>query len=234
MSDDRDVHKKHRERLRTRFDREGLEGFQDHEALELLLFYTNPQGDVNPVAHRLMQRFGSFHRVLEATPEQLMEVKGVGGQTARLICLVAALHRRYCQDGIRYRATGHALDSTEKMAHFLAPALSARQDENAVVACVDAKLRPICCEYVSKGTARSSEILSRRIAEIAVRHSAPAVILAHNHPRGCAEPSTEDFETTQRLRALLQGLDIELVDHIVIGDGEYVSLRDYGAFDAAL
>lgn len=231
MSDDSNVHKLHRERVRARFDREGLEGFHDHEALELLLFYANWQGDMNPVAHRLMQRFGSFHRVLEATPEQLMEVNGVGEQSARLICLVAALHRRYCQDGVRYRASGHALDSTEKMAHFLMPALAALREEATVVACVDAKLRPICCDCISRGTARTNDVLSRRIAELAMLNNAPAVIVAHNHPRGHAGPSPEDIRTTQQLYKLLAGLDVELIDHIVIGDGEYASLRDYGVFD---
>ena len=106
MSGEGGVHKNHRDRMRARFDAEGLAGFHDHEALELLLYYVYPQGDVNPVAHRLMKRFGSFHRVLEASPEQLMEVPGVGQSAARMLTMVFQIGLRCCQDGVRYRYVG--------------------------------------------------------------------------------------------------------------------------------
>lgn len=225
-----EVHKNHRERVRIRFDAEGIAGFHDHEVLELLLFYVYPQGDVNPVAHRLMKQFGSFHQVLEATPEQLMAVEGVGPSAARMLHLVFEIGRRYCQDSIRYREGSHELDSTEKIAHYLAPQLAALAGEVTAVACVDARLRPICCEIVSRGTVNASEVIVRRIAEIAVRNHAPAVVLAHNHPRGRAHASVEDIDSTKMLRESLLGLGVELIDHIILGDGEYISLRDYGVF----
>lgn len=225
-----EVHKNHRERVRARFDAEGISGFHDHEVLELLLFYVYPQGDVNPIAHRLMKQFGSFHRVLEATPEQLMAVEGVGPSAARMLHMVFEIGRRYCQDGIRYREGRHELDSTEKIAHYLAPQLAGLSNEMTVVACVDARLRPICCEIVSRGSVSASELIIRRIAEIAVRNHAPAVVLAHNHPRGRALASHEDIESTRRLQESLSRLDVQLIDHIILADGEYVSLRDYGVF----
>ena len=225
-----EVHKKHRERMRARFDAEGIGTFHDHEALELLLYYVYPQGDVNPIAHRLLKRFGSFHQVLESTPEQLMSVEGVGPAAARMLHLMFEIGRRYCQDSVRYREGNHELDSTEKIAHYLAPQLAALSGEVTAVACMDARLRPICCEVVSRGTVNASELVVRRIAEIAVRHHAPAVVLAHNHPRGRAHASTEDIESTMMLRESLIGLGVELIDHIILGDGEYISLRDYGVF----
>ena len=223
------VHKNHRERIRDRFDQEGLSGFHDHEVLELLLFYAIPQGDVNPIAHRLIKRFGSFHRVLEATPEQLMAVEGIGAHTARMLHLVFEIGRRYCHDGVRHRESRQELDSTQKIAYYIAPQLAGLPHEVTAIICVDVRLRPICCEIVSKGTVTGSELLVRRIAEVAVRNHAPAVILAHNHPRGRACASLEDLESTRQLRKSLVSLDIELIDHIILADGEYVSLRDYGA-----
>lgn len=224
------VHKNHRERMRNRFDEGGLEGFHDHEVLELLLYYVIPQGDVNPIAHRLIGRFGSFHRVLEATPEQLMAVEGVGANTARMLHMVFEIGRRYCMDSIRHRERGKELDSTQKIAHYLAPQLSGLSSEVTAIICVDPRLRPICCEIVSRGTVSGSEVLIRRIAETAVRNHAPAVILSHNHPRGRACASLADMESTKKLRDSLAKLDIQLIDHIILGDGEYVSLRDYGVF----
>ena len=225
-----EVHKNHRERMRARLDADGITGFHDHEVLEVLLYYVYPQGDVNPVAHHLLKKFGSFHRVLEATPEQLTAVEGVGPSAARMLHLVFEIGRRYCQDGIRYREGRHELDSTEKIAHYLAPQLAGLTSEITAVACIDARLRPICCETVSRGTVNASELIVRRIAEIAVRNQAPAVVLAHNHPRGRANASLEDVESTKLLRESLSSLGVELIDHIILGDGEYVSLRDYGVF----
>lgn len=223
------VHKNHRERVRDRFDAGGLSGFHDHEVLELLLFHAIPQGDVNPIAHRLIKQFGSFHRVLEATPEQLMAVEGVGAHTARMIHLVFEIGRRYCLDGVRCREGRQELDSTQKIAHYIAPMLAGLPHEVTAIVCVDVRLRPICCEIVSKGTVKGSELLVRRIAEVAVRNHAPAVILAHNHPRGRACASLEDLESTRYLRKALVSLEIELIDHVILADGEYVSMRDYGA-----
>ena len=231
MSGEGGVHKNHRERMRARFDAEGLAGFHDHEALELLLYYVYPQGDVNPVAHRLMKRFGSFHQVLEASPEQLMEVPGVGQSAARMLTMVFQIGLRCCQDGVRYREGRHELDSTEKMAKYIAPQMAGLSAEASAVVCVDSRLRPIDYEFVSKGTVRATEVMVRRIAEIAVRSSATAVILAHSHPRGRAAASPEDFETTRQLQTALRRIGIELLDHIVLGDGEYISLRDYGALE---
>ena len=231
MSGDGEIHKNHRERMRARFDAEGIMGFHDHEALELLLYYVYPQGDVNPIAHRLMKRFGSFHRVLEATPEQLMEVQGVGKSAARMLTMVFQIGLRCCQDSVRYREGRHELNTTAKMANYIAPQLAGLSVEVSAVVCVDASLRPICCEFVSKGTVRATEVTVRRLTEIAVRSNATAIILAHNHPRGRAAASPEDFETTRQLQTSLRRIGIELLDHIVLGDGEYISLRDYGALE---
>ena len=225
------VHKNHRERMRARLDADGISGFHDHEVLEILLYYVYPQGDVNPIAHRLLKHFGSFHRVLEATPEQMMAVEGVGPSAARMLHLVFEIGRRYCQDGVRHRESRQELDSTQKIAYYIAPQLAGLPHEVTAIVCVDVRLRPICCEIVSKGTVMGSELLVRRIAEIAVRNHAPAVILAHNHPRGRAVASLEDLASTKQLRQSLVSLEIELVDHIILADGEYVSMRDYGALN---
>ncbi len=228
---EREVHRKHRERVRNRFDESGIQGFASHEVLELLLFYVYPQGDVNPIAHRLIDRFGSFYRVLEASPEQLMTVQGIGEQAARLLHLVFQIGMRYHQDGLAYRSKNTKLDSTEKMAHFFAARFSGLPVEVTAIACVDASLRPICCELVSRGAPTASELLVHRIAQSAVRNHAPAVILMHNHPRGKAEASSEDCHATRELRCALESLGVQLIDHIVLGETEYASMRDYGMFE---
>jgi hypothetical protein len=115
-----EIHKNHRTRMRERLDADGLHTFHDHEALEMLLYYVYPQGDVNPVAHRLMNKFGCFHRVLEATPDQLIAVEGIGESAARLLHLVFQFCQRYHQDCAAYRAKGIPLKSTKQLAYYLA------------------------------------------------------------------------------------------------------------------
>lgn len=228
MSEKEKVHQNHRERMRTRFDTEGLQNFHDHETLELLLYYVHAQGDVNPIAHRLLNQFGSLHQVLEASPQQLMTVKGVGESTARLLHLMFEIGMRYCQDSAQYRYGKHELDSTEKIAHYMAPQFVGRKAETAAVACLDTRLRPICCQFLGQGTVSANEVVVRQIAEIAMGNHAAAVVLMHNHPRGRASASGADFETTKQLYDSLHALSVELLDHIILGDGEYISMRDYG------
>ncbi len=220
------VHDGHRERLRVRFLKEGLENFEEHTALEFLLFYSRPQGDTNELAHRLIEHFGGFAAVLDAPLEDLMEVKGVGYQTAVLLKLVPEFSSFYLD---RRNAVGNVLDSTVKAGTFFLPKFVGKTSEVAYLACLDDKRKLLRCSCVAKhGIANSVAISTRKIVAEAVSANATGVILAHNHPRGVALPSPNDKLVTKQVMAALHFVNVRLVDHIVVADHDFVSMAESG------
>ena len=222
------VHKGHRERLKQRFLEEGLDNFTDVQVLELLLFYAIPQKDTNPIAHELLNHFGSLSRVLEAPVEELKKVDGIKGNASTLLALVTQLCRYYqvdCAQRIEI------LDSLEACGNYLVPRFFGRSRETVFLLCLDAKCKVLCCKEVGEGSVNSANISIRKVVETALNANATSVVLAHNHPSGVAVPSEEDILTTKRLYAALQAVEIVLADHIVVADGDYVSMAQTPRFD---
>lgn len=222
------IHNGHRDRLKERFLTMGLDGFDDHQALELLLFYALPQQDTNPLAHELLSRFGSLAGVCDATPDQLCSVPGVGRHTAILLSLVPEFTRRYLlsqADGLG------CLNTVEKIGAYLLPRFHGRHIEEAYLLCLDAKYKVLGCTRVSEGGPNFTHIDMRRVVETALHSKAVAVVLAHNHPSGVAVPSPEDHETTRALFRQLQVLGITLLDHIIVADADYVSMNQSGMLE---
>jgi len=221
------IHDGHRQRMKARFRTHGLDNFDEHSVLELLLFYAVPRGDVNPLAHRLLDRFGSLAAVLDAPPEELLCVDGVGENTATLLKLVPQVGRRY---EISRSAVGSILLTSAQRGEFIKPYFYAERDEVVYVICLDSKYKVIACRMVSRGSVNSTSVNSRKVVELALNCNASAVVLAHNHPSGIAIPSEEDEATTRTIRAALHAVDIRLVDHIVVADDDFVSMADNGLF----
>jgi len=221
------IHDGHRARLKKRFRENGLDSFEDHNALELLLFYALPRSDVNPLAHRLIDRFDSFDAVLDAPIDELCKVSGVGENTALLLKLVLAVNQRYMIS----RGRGEEiLDSTKKAGDFLVPRFFGERDEVVYMVCLDAKFKMINCKLMSRGSVNTANINVRKIVENALAFNSMSVILAHNHISGVALPSQEDKDTTRKIADALRAVDIVLTDHIIVADGDYVSMADNGFF----
>ncbi len=220
-----ELHKGHRARLKAEFMARGLTGMPDHKALELMLCFAIPQGDVNPLAHRLMDTFGTLSGVFNATPEQLMAVKGVGEHAACLIKLITALGGRYQADR---SCAGSILESTEQLGEYLAPEFFGQRNEITVVLCMDAKNKAILCRTLAEGSADSTPVDLRKILELALACNASQVVLAHNHISNIAMPSSEDIMATQLVSSILDPIDIRLRDHLIFASDDYVSLRDSG------
>lgn len=221
------IHTDHRRRVKNRFRNEGLDHFEELHALELLLFYAIPQGDVNPLAHRLLSHFGNLRHVLEAPAEQLMGVKGVGEHTAILLSLVRGLSQKYMTSG----DSAAPLNTMADCGSHLVNRFLGRRDEVVMLLCLDAKRAPLCCRVVSEGSVNAAEISTRKVVEAALAVNATSVILAHNHPSGIAVPSMPDIVTTRRMGTALAAVDIILEDHIVVAGRDYVSLRDSNYYD---
>ena len=195
------LHAGHRQRLKKRFDAVGLKGFEEHTLLELLLFYAIPQKDTNALAHELIRRFGSLDGVLQASMAQLMQVNGVGENAARMLKVVAAV----CQ------SCGQGLWE-DKLLNL------------------DAANTLICCEELGSGSLAQVSVGAGEVAQFCVRRGFERVILAHNHPSGLDCPSREDVAMTRKLQDLLQDLGVFLVDHFVITDRAFYSMKDHGLF----
>ena len=218
-------HKDHRKRMKARFLKEGLDSFDHHNILELMLFYAIPQGDTNPVAHRLLEEFGSFSGVLNASMENLCQVKGVGEHAATLIKLFAAVARPYLDDS---NSGGIFLTNTEEAGRYITPKFIGRTVETAYLICLDGKRKVTYCGILNEGSVDSVPIFVRSIVEKAIAVNASSVILAHNHPTGFALPSADDVRTTRLVAAALEPLSIRLLDPLVVAMGDCVSMKDSG------
>lgn len=220
-------HKGHRARLKAEFLTRGLSGMADHKALELLLCFAIPQGDVNPLAHRLIDTFGSLSGVFNATPEQLMAVTGVGEHAACLIRLIPALGGRYQADRSRL---GCILNTTERLGEYLAPEFFGQRNEITVLLCLDAKCKVLQCQQLAEGNPDSTSLNLRRLMEVALACNASQVVLAHNHISNIAAPSQEDIVATKMVYDAFRQIEISLRDHLIFAYDDFVSLRDSGVF----
>lgn len=219
------VHDGHRARLKQRFLRHGLDSFDDHSVLELLLFYAIPRRDTNELAHRLIERFGSLAGVFEARVEELMRVEGLGENAALLIKLVPQVSRRYA---ISKTAGERVIRSSEDAGRLLMPLFLYAREEIVYLICLDGKGRVISCKELSRGSVNETEVSVRAIVETALAQSAVSVILSHNHVDGFAIPSYEDEMTTRRIRSALLLVGITLADHIIVAGDDFVSFADSG------
>lgn len=222
------VHNEHRKRMKQKFRDNGLDALHDHETLELLLFYAIPRMNVNPIAHRLMKRFGSLYRVMEAPIEELLRVEGIGENSALLLHLCSELFRRCEIDRVEQNMKQMPLSSTNEIGAFMVPRFLGLRDEAVMLACVDNRGMVLDCQEIARGTVNEANVPVRRIVELAMLYNASGVILAHNHPNGLALPSREDIATTRRIQAGLDAVGIRLLDHIIVAEGDFVSLRDSG------
>lgn len=227
MANGSKVHSGHRQRLKARFLRDGLDNFEEHQVLELLLFYGIPQRDTNTIAHALLEKFGSLSRVLEAGPEELEQVPYVGENVTTLFKLVTAVSRYY---QVNCAMREQILNHIEDCGRYLMPFFYGRQFETVYLLCLDAKRKVLACEKVGQGGVNSAGVPIRQIVETALKCNASTAILAHNHPSGLAFPSPEDVQTTRRVAIALDAVDVELADHIVVADGEWVSMVDSGLY----
>ena len=219
------LHEGHRKRMKERFIKSDLDDFAPHNILELLLFYSIPRGDTNPVAHRLIDTFGSLSGVFDATPEELAKVDGVGENSAILISMIPQIARKYLEDKAD---TANIVGGCSDIGAFLLPKFVGRTNEALMMVSIDNKNKIISCSVVAEGTVDSAKVSRRKIMEEAMKVKATRVILAHNHPCGVAVPSSEDVVMTKEIGRLFAQVGIELVDHIIVANDDYVSMAASG------
>lgn len=219
----KNIHTDHRERLHRRFLENGFRGLAGHEALEYMLTFSIPRKDVNPLAHRLIDHFGDFCRVLEASEAELQEVEGVGPATARLLAMVMEASRYYQHTR---SAAPRTFEKMEQIAEFVVPLFHGARVEQVYGLYFDDRNSLIKWERLAEGGSNESAVSPRALAQRAVRLGATQVVLAHNHPGGLALPSQADLDFTASVGKVLYPLGIRLLDHIIVdSEGDYLSME---------
>lgn len=226
------IHAGHRKRLRERFyASNGFEGFADHNILELLLFYAIPRKDTNELAHALLNRFGSFERVLEASHSDLIKVEGISDNTACLIELILPTYKRYSDNLTKNKRT---FDSTKEIIDYIKNLYVCTSNEKVIMLCFDARFNLINCCTIGEGDISSASFEIRKMMEVAIEQNVSSVIVAHNHPHGIASPSSVDIETTYTLANMLKSINVRLIDHIIVANNEHYAMSDNSQFNAHL
>jgi len=215
------MHEGHRQRLLDRYINEGLINFEDHQVLELLLFYAIPRKDTNEIAHALLKSFGSLSNVFEADEEDLMKTKGIGKNTAVFLKMVFEMSRRYRMDAVKSRPCIKRIDDA---CNYAAELFLGEQVEKVYLICLDMRSILINSVCINEGTIDETPFYPRKIIKAALQNNAAKVILAHNHPGGSPKPSMKDMEATVSVMDLLKKLDIDLIDHIIVGKETYLSM----------
>ncbi len=219
---DKNVHEGHRKRMRESFLKRDFDSLQEHEILEMLLFYAVPRSDTNALAHTLISAFGSLEKVLSAPYEELVKIKGVGESAAVLILLFSKLSVRYVSSlGEESGYKGKNEIISELIAKYTH---ETRELPKAVL--FDKKGKHLNTVDITTGGIESATFKIRELVEAAFRCNATAVIFVHNHPQGFAVPSAMDIETTKKLKNYLAPMEIKLLDHIIIAGKDWFSMKE--------
>ena len=218
-------HEGHRERMRTRYRVGGLDGFADHEVLEMLLYYCYPRGDTNPRAHEMLKQFGSLHNLLEADVEALMERLGCSENVAVLLNLIPALANRYY---LSKRSQNFRLINERAAGEYAIDLFMGHSVERFYVLCLDSQLRLKNTALISEGTVDETAVYPREVARVAIHDKVANVILAHNHPGGSLRPSRADAEVTRQISEGLAYIGVKVLDHIIVAGDTYYSFAARG------
>ena len=218
----------HRDRLRQKFLNGGLSAFLDYEIVELLLTLGTPRRDCKAAAREALREFKTFGGVLEARPEDLQRIPGIGLRNVFGLKLIHEVSRRFLKDKMMSRPVCH---SSQEVYDYLCHALRDLRTERFKVIFLDPKNQVIEEKTLFEGTVDSSAVYPREVIKDALRYEASALIFAHNHPSGDPEPSLCDREVTRDLVFAARVVQIKVLDHIIVGNNRYFSFADQGLID---
>ncbi len=216
-------HAGHRKRVRERYIKSGLDAFQDHEALELLLFYSIPMRDTNEKAHEMISKFGSLHNLMDSSVLDIERLCGCSESTAILINLIPALWKRYEMSKWEPRCQ---LDNSKRAAEYAMNLFIGERVECFYLICLDNQNCLIYPELLTKGTVNEVHFYAKDIVQVALKHNAVSVIITHNHPSGYLKPSLEDHNATEAIRSALATIGVDVIDHIVVAGSKYLSFSE--------
>lgn len=218
--------KAHRKRAREKYTQTGFESMLPHEILEFMLFSSNARKDTKPIAYELLKKFKNIAGVLDAPYEELLKIDGIGPQSALQIKFIPFISRKYMEKTNEVKI----LNTPELTAKFVVPQFLGRTIETAILILLDNKSSVITSIIISEGNVNATYVSPRTIVENCLKHNASSVILAHNHPNGTTKASPQDIHMTHNIKDALKLLNINFLDHIIVADSNYLSMKSMGLF----
>lgn len=218
----------HRQRLRDKFLKSGIDALHDYEIVELLLTLGTPRSDCKPQAKEAIERFKTLRGVLEADPLELQKIKGIGKNNWFGLKLIRGVTNKYLKSELKKK---DALKSSSQVHEYLLHSMRGLKKEVFKVIFLNAQNKILEVEDAFEGSLTSSAVYPREIAKSAISHNAVGLIFAHNHPSGNASPSEEDKSITRQLVRACHTLQINVLDHIIIGENAYYSFADNGLIE---
>jgi len=221
-------HAGHRSRLRERVRKEGLDNFQDHQVLEYALTFVIPYKDTNLIAHRLINRFGSFSGVLEADEEDIASVQGMGEVSAHFLANLAKIYGFYQKDKVKHITE---IIGPQSSYNFVKGFFTNKSIEEMYVVCLSASNKIVAVEKISEGTDNEASVSIRKIMDKMSKSKVSNIIIAHNHPKGNSTPSEEDNKFTKALVTATCINGCHLIDHLIVGEEGFYSYREARALE---
>ena len=222
------LHKGHRSRLRDRVNSEGLDNFHDYQVLEYALSFVIPYKDTNPIAHELINKYGSIRAVLEADEESLKEVKGMGDVSAHFLTSIIKIYSYYERSK---NNNIQIIGNPEDAYRYVKALFEGKLVEELYLILLKNNNCIFKCELVARGTSSEAKVTIRKITDLISKYKVNNVIIAHNHPSGGINPSADDDKLTKALVTSLAINDSFLIDHIIVGSSGYYSYRQSGKID---
>lgn len=223
MSKD-NIHVKHRKRLDEKYKEFGIEGLEEHEQLEFLLFTVIPRHDTNRLAHELLDQYGSLFGVLTAEIEELIKVKGVGYRTAVFLHslpeMIGVVQRSMIKGTVNIK-------DYNKFKDYVQTFFLGKLTEEAYMFCISPLNNVMSCKKISKGNQNETPVYINNIAKRALLADAKKVIIVHNHPGGVARPSKQDIIIAKKLFNALEAVEVEFLDSLIVAKGECFSMKEH-------
>ena len=213
----------HRKRLRDRFLQSGLNGFLNYEIVELLLTLGTPRKDCKQMAKEVIKKFKGLRGSLDAVPEELQQIKGIGQMNTFGLKLFQAISEQYAKEKIPIKTL---LDSPKLVAEYLQKKIGREKKEHFVVLYLNTKNQLIYEETISIGILNANLVHPREVFKPAIEHLAASIIVVHNHPSGETEPSQDDIEVTKRIKEVGKIMGIEVLDHVIIAGNKVFSFKE--------
>lgn len=215
------IHAGHRKRLIDRIYKAGVKNTDEIQLVELILFFCIPRADTNPIAHRLLDEFGSLPGILDADMETLKCVAGVGESTAKTLSLFKDILLEY---KVRKNQKNTAISNYKMAKEFFECLMQDNTEEEFYVACLNSKNEICSYKLFQRGNVNNIVFSMRDLTEYVLKNKAVSIIIGHSHPNGLAVPSLDDIKTTIKIIETMSMVNIDVIDHIIIGKGETYSM----------
>lgn len=223
----KNLHNNHRQRVRARFIREGdLDTFEEHQVLEMLLFYAIPRKDTNELAHKLINEYGNLFTLMNAKPQDIMKRCKVSETTAVLISMIPYVCRKFLSSGLN--SENPIIDNFNIAKSYFEAVLAGKRFESFYMICLDLNKRLKKVVKISDGVSNSAPIYIEKVVEDALLHNSAFIIVGHNHPSGTMKPSGSDLEVTMKIISACNHINITVLDHIIICGEEAFSFAKKG------